>query len=302
MRAALEYERRPFAPAYMLRAFWPGARRVTSATALSARWRGHRVDAGQLAAFSRITGLPEGPTLPLLYPHTIGFRLSMAVLTHPRAPAPIWRVLQIRSSLLEHRPIASDAVLDFEARATAARVLEKGLELDLRTTVHVRGELAWESLVTFYARGRFGPPGAPSPLSRAPDLAGAPLADEWTMRDDAHWRFGALTGDYNGIHAWDWYARHFGFSRALYHPPRVLGQCLARLSDPPAPRRLDAWLKGPVPHGAAVRLHARSDGGATLFSLHVEPERPSIAGALREAAPGARLVDDQGAPLDPRPE
>jgi acyl dehydratase len=106
------------------------------------------------------------------------------------------------------------------------------------------------------------------------------------MADDDHVRFGRFTGDYNGIHLWDWYARRMGFRRALYHPPRVLGQCLARLpdlagtNDPEAPRRLDAWIKGPVPHGAKVRLHAATSSMATTFALFADNERPSIVGRL----------------------
>ena len=67
------------------------------------------------------------------------------------------------------------------------------------------------------------------------------------MHDAGHWTFGRFTGDYNGIHLWDWYARRFGFRRGLYHPPRVLGECLARLprlEEQDCPVRLDVWLMG----------------------------------------------------------
>ena len=54
-------------------------------------------DRAELAGFRRITGLLADPDhLPLLYPHTFGFRLPMAILTHPSFPVPIWGVLQTR--------------------------------------------------------------------------------------------------------------------------------------------------------------------------------------------------------------
>lgn len=322
----LDFDRRPCALPYMLRAVRPVRRRVTLEPRIVACWHGHRVDTGDLAAFLRMTGLPEGPALPLLYPHVFGFRLSMALLTHPRFPVPIWGVLQTRSHLVQHRPIAAGETLDFEARVAQGRAVARGAEFDLRTTVSVEGELAWESLVTFFTRGRYGEPGPASDLARSPpapafapgnasDLArsqsvpacaagnGSPGGNagsfaagssatasrvcEWTMRNVGHRRFGRFTGDYNGIHLWDAYARRFGFRRALYHPSRVLGECLARLpagADGFQPTRLDAWLKGPVPHGAKVRLCAQESADGTTFALYAGEDRPCIVGRVRSGS------------------
>lgn len=294
----LRYDAPPSALSYMLRGALPVSRRIALAPPIVARWSGHRADPQKLRAFLELTGLAPGPTLPLLYPHTFGFRLAMAVLTHPAFPVPIWGVLQTRNHLRQHRPIPTDAALDFEARFVGGRALDKGAELDLHTRVHVAGALAWESVVTFLARGRFGAPSAPSPLARAPSEVGPELA-RWTMRDEGHVRFGAFTGDYNGIHNWDWYARRFGFEKALYHPPRVVGECLARLPpiDPAEPQRLDAWLKGPVPHGAAVRLHAQSSDDATTFALFARgvddrgQDRPRIVGRWARTLEGPPWTD-----------
>lgn len=284
---SLNFDRRPSALPYMVRGMIPVTRRRELAPRISAQWRQHRADPRELADFSRIAGLAPGDaTLPLLYPHTFGFRLAMAVLTHPRFPVPIWGVLQTRNHLVQHRPIAVEQPLDFETTVVRGRVVPKGAEFDLHTTVHVAGALAWESMVTFFTRGRFGEPDTSPPLARAPTEAG-PLVAEWTMSDAGHWKFGSFTGDYNGIHMWDWYARRFGFRRALYHPSRVLGECLARLprvatttGRGETPQRLDVWLKGPVPHGASVRLRASLGATASNFALFARDERPSIVGRL----------------------
>jgi acyl dehydratase len=286
---SLDFDDRPSALPYMLRAMAPVARRIDLAPQIVARWHGHVADRTELAAFRRVTGLSADPDhLPLLYPHTFGFRLPMAILTHPSFPVPIWGVLQTRNRLTQHRPIAIDERLDFETRVLRGRAVAKGAEFDLHTTVHAGGKRVWESHLTFFTRGRFGEPGIPDPAARPPSVSGA-VAAEWTMRDTDHVRFGGFTGDYNGIHLWDWYARRFGFRRALYHPPRVLGQCLARLEEPTGsagPVQFDAWLKGPVPHGARVRLEAHRTAGTTTFALFAGDERPSIIG--RKVAPCTR--------------
>jgi len=296
---AIEFDRPPSALAYMLSGARPSHRRVPiDEFGAAARWHGHRVDPETLADFLVVTGLPGGPYLPLLYPHVFGFRLAMVILTRPTSPFPIWNVLQTRNHLLQHRPIAVTDPLDFETRVSATRHLDRGAELDLHTAVRAGGALAWESLVTFYFRGRAGAPGPASPLAAAPAADGHEVA-AWSMRDGQHWQFGAFTGDYNGIHMWNWYARRFGFPRALYHPARVLGECLTRLPalDPHQPRRLDVWLRGPVGHGARVRLHAHSAAGATRFALYAADPRPSLVGRWSTAPAPAGLIDPGGAPL-----
>jgi len=291
----LDFDRRPSALPCMVRAMMPVTRRRELAPRIVARWHGHRPDPRDLAAFRRIAGPgADDGRLPLLYPHTFGFRLAMAILTHPRFPVPIWGVLQVRNHLEQHRAIAADAALDIETRVMRGRPVARGAEFDLHTVVHVAGSLAWQSEVTFFTRGRFGEPDPATPAVRSPTGFG-PCVAEWTMSDADHFRFGRFTGDYNGIHFWDWYARRLGFHRALYHPPRVLGQCLAKLPHPGGKAAgaqdllcLDAWLKGPVAHGAKVRLHAATSPTAstTTFALFANAaERPAIVG--RTHAPEA---------------
>lgn len=276
---ALQYHRRPSVAAYMLRAMSPMARRRGLELQITARWQGHVVDEREHADFVRITGLPDGDHLSILEPHTFGFPLTMALLTHPAFPVPIWGVLQIRNHLVLHRPLPRRAPMDLEARLIAARTFEKGAELDVRTEVTIDGQCAWESVVTFFTRARFAPHGTPAEQVSAPAEVG-PLVEQWTMADADHWRFCALTGDYNGVHTFDAWARRFGFARALYHPARVLGQLVARRRAPLEVRRLDAWLKGPVPHGAEVRLHFLERDQAADFALFVERQRPAMLGRL----------------------
>lgn len=291
----VDFAGRPSAVAYMLRALAPspGLERAGGFPPVRARWQGHRVDRRRLAELLRLTGLPAGDRLPLLYPHVVGFPLLLAVLTLRAWPLSIWRSLAVRTHLLQHRPIPGDAVLDLETRTAGQRILERGAEVDLHTAVRRGGELCWESLVTFYYRGRLGPPGPPSPLARAPGAAGAETA-AWRADAGGGWRFGGLNGDYNPLHWGSGYARRLGYRGAFHHPPLVLGQCLARLPDPGAAQRLDAWLRGPVYQGSRLRLSSAPEPGGVAFALRVDEEpRPALLGRLRAVPPGLRLL---GAP------
>jgi acyl dehydratase len=301
MPSAMEFQRRPSVAGYMLRALHPssGLKQAGGLPPIRAVWRRYRIDPRHLAELLELTGLRAHEDLPMLVPHVFGFPLQMVILTHRAFPLPIWRALQIRNHLLEHRAIRRDAEVEIETRLASLRVLDKGAEVDLHTTMRDGDHLVWESVNTFYYRGRFGEAGVASPLATAPTV-GETVVAEFRTVSGVGWRFAALTGDYNGIHYWRWYARRLGFLGAFHHPQLVLGQCLAHLPapEPTRPRRLDAWLKGPVYYGARVRLRATRDEHGVVFALDADgDERPAILGRLRTGA-GAdgRLLDVQGGP------
>ena len=203
--------------------------------------------------------------------------MLMAVLSHPAFPLPIWRVLQVRNHLTQHEAITPDAVLDFTVRTGGARVLEKGVEMDLMVTAERQGRSVFEAVNSFYSRGRFGATQAEAVPSPA---AAGNRATEWRMPDHGRWRYGRLSGDFNPLHMSNWYARRFGFARAFAHPQRAIGQCLAHLGAARHPAmQLETWIKGPVYYGANLALQAETGPDRGTFELHVEGDgRPAIVG------------------------
>ena len=290
----MRFAGRPSTAAFMLRALYPspGLKKTDGFKPLSAHWPQCRIQRKHLSSFLQLTGLQAEDGLPMLYPHVLGFPLQMAILTHPAHPLPIWSSLQIRNSLLQHHAIEAGALLDLETRVAGQRILEKGAEVDLHTSVRTGNRVAWESLNTFYYRGRFGQPEAISPLAGAPTV-GDQVVARWHMPSGVGWRFGGLTGDYNGIHWSRRYARLFGFRQAFHHPPLVLGQCMTRLPvlDPTKPQRLDAWLKGPVYYDSDVCLRADTEFERASFALTIAgDDRPAILGGWQLTSAGESLA------------
>jgi hypothetical protein len=290
MEIVEQHSKRPSALRYMTRAFLPstGLRSGREFPSIVERWRGLRIAPDHVARFRAATGL-DGASV--LYPHVLGFRLQMATLTHPAFPLPIWNALQIRNHLVRHRRLAIDAVVDLETRVGAHRFLEKGMEVDLVTRLTCGGRCDWESVITYFYRGRFDRPTAETMETAAPDLSMAPVVARFHMPKGGGGSFGALTGDYNGIHWSRFYARQLGFRAAFLHPQRTAGQCLGRLAEPRAEAQtLDLWIKGPVFYGAEVTLSAIQTADETRFGLSLAgDDRAAIAGIWRNAsaAPGA---------------
>jgi hypothetical protein len=182
--------------------------------------------------------------------------------------------------MVQHRQVASGTRIDLACRIMGDRILEKGIELDLHSTVHAEGSLAWESVTTFYYRGRFGKPEAGSSLAETPPADGA-VAERWHAPTSGGVAFGRLSGDYNGIHLFDWYARRLGFPKAFVHPPVLVGQALARIPQLVGMERgrIDVWMKGPVPYGSHLALRlAEGEGGGRFALLAGTETRPAIVG------------------------
>lgn len=284
----------PSAAAYMLNAFRPspGWDPVRGCPDLRLTWRGYRVEPAAADLLRTISGVGDeklAARLSILYPQVTGFRLIMAMLTHPAWPLPIWNSLQVRNRLRLHAPFRPGDEFDLEARVSGWRVLAKGVEIDIHASLSAGGVCRWESIVTFYYRGRYGAEAGSGLVLGA--RAASPIVPEggcesasWNVRDGQRWRYASLTGDYNGLHQRDWYARRMGFPAAFPHPQRVLGQCLARLPEPgPAPLELDVWIKGPVFFGRDItmRHHSEARYGGRGFGLWLDGEsRPALVGTL----------------------
>lgn len=275
----------PRAVRFMARAFLPsrGLGRDGSLPSLLLRWKDLRISRKHLEGFRALTRGCAEEGVTVLYPHVLGFRLQMALLTHRRFPLPIWGALQIRNSLRLHQRLEIDHPYELEMSPEAVRAVEKGLEIDVVSRLtNEDGECVWDSEVTYFFRGRFGTTTqarTPTP----PDLVDATVISSFTMPADGGVRFGKLTGDYNGIHWASWYARLLGFAEAFLHPQRVAGLCMSRLAGPTeVPQRLDLWMKGPVPYGSQVELRKLSEAGDVRFGVSLLGDsRPAVVGHWR---------------------
>ncbi len=288
------YRRPPKAVAFMARALTPsrGWAGEGDLPALVVRWQGLRIPEVHLARLRAMTGGRDEEGVTVLYPHVLGFRLQMVLLTHPRYPLPIWGALQIRNSLQLHRRLKLDRTYELETATETSRVADKGLEVDIRSTMTDDvGECAWESVITYFYRSHIGV-ASDTRAAAPPDLSCATVVSPFAMPNDGGLRFGKLTGDYNGIHWANWYARRFGFASAFLHPQRVAGLCLSRLAGPNGESQLlELWIKGPVPYGSRVEVKSLGQADDLQFGV-------SISGELRIAVAGRWRATSR--PLKPR--
>lgn len=277
-----EYYRPPSALKFMSLAALPkkGFINTGDFPDIVAQWKNCKPSYSAIKDFNTLTGIEINKAYHPLFLHTISFRLLMSVLTHPAFPEAIWSVLQVRNIMIQRRSLSLAEPFDLEVKFAEHRIVQKGLEFDLQTSISVSNDIVWESINTFYIRGKFGVASDIS-MTKAPKTPSFSHS-VWNIPHHGGRNFGSLTGDYNGIHMWDWYAKMFGFKAAFSHPQRVLGQIFNKLHEEETtniPLKIETWLKGPVYYGTNLELKVAEEEKGKLFSLHVNDEqRPAIIG------------------------
>lgn len=242
---------------------------------ITVNWKGAAIDRGHVAAFNGLCGLKEGTVSPI-YPLTLIYPLAQRILAQREAPLSLFRVLNSR--IRQERPLGPSEIFDIECALSRFRIREKGLEVDISSSLRGGGETAWESLQTFYYRGRFGKPRTPaSDTDEAPRLD--PIAEtegtaEWFLPGGrTGLRFAAVSGDWNPIHYLRPYARLFGFRRDFAQPLLVLGNAFRYLpgSGEWPSASLDILLKGPFYYESRITLKRAPEGtGGLRFDICCE--------------------------------
>lgn len=225
-----------------------------------------RIAPGPLASYSRICGFSESGTLPLTYPHVLGFPLAMRLMTGRSFPLPVVGLVHTWIEITRHRAPHPTEVLELTVYADALAPHRRGTEVTMVTEARSGGELVWESRSGYLSRhsARGASPAAESGPPTLP-TAELPAAAEWRLPGDLGRRYGAASGDRNPIHLYPLTARLFGFPRAIAHGMWTVARCLAESAEPGRNSYVRADFKAPVLLPATVTYAV--DGAGTAFQL-----------------------------------
>ena len=266
---------------------------------------GRRVDLARLCAYERVCGFPAGEgggedTLPLTYPHVLGFPLAMRLMSGPGFPLPLLGLVHTSIEITRHAPLPAHGTYELAVRVDGFRPHRRGTEAVVHTGVRAGdgggggGGVVWESVSTYLARHRVrgGPGETPAPQGPGTDAgtgAGAgplPAVAEWRLADDIGRRYGAVSGDRNPIHLHRLSARLFGFPRAIAHGMWTVARCLAAVGVPPggavrarADFRAPVLLPGAVVYGADGSGRFELRDGSRRERVHVAGEVVRVGSA-----------------------
>jgi len=261
--------RRAFLDALVRRKRGPTAQHPQEA--LEATCGNLRVDPGQVEAYRRVCGFPEGMEVPVTFPHILAAPLHLALLTHPRCLIPAAGIIHARNLIRQFQPLAAGQPLAITTRLEGHRDVRNGYEADVLTEATQDDETLWESVTTVFVRRKSPEAAAPSSAGKAP----APTADELPVRQaldlslpaDQGRRYAAVSGDYNPIHLYPWTARLLGFSRPIIHGMWSLARCVAAMPTPPLPHALEVEFRRPISLPGKVRLEEGACEGGSFFRM-----------------------------------
>jgi len=247
---------------------------------IKAVWEDVKINPGHVKDFEEICGLlPHTEFFSPLYPVTLIFPFIIRILGHKKAPLSVFRTLNTKLQVISHRRIGVLEPLTITCETGSLRIVSRGLEMDLSSIVQTGRETVWESLHTFYYRGKFGEADSSNldhmellPIPEPKTLA------SWYLPDGIGFRFGRISGDTNGIHYSRLYAKRFGFKRDFAQPTLVLTRSLNCFPDLGASKfRLVALLKGPVYYKSNVYLKGAFSEEGIRFDIYCEDNpRPSL--------------------------
>ncbi|WP_328480367.1 MaoC/PaaZ C-terminal domain-containing protein [Streptomyces sp. NBC_00377] len=236
-----------------------------------------RVDLGRLAAYERVCGFPTGEdSLPLTYPHVLGFPLAMRIMSGRGFPLPLLGLVHTSIEITRRTGLAAMGAYELTVYVDRLAAHRRGTEAVVVTELRERGALVWESTSTYLARHRTEPVPALEPAATREPV---PVLDEWRLAADVGRRYGAASGDRNPIHLHALTARLFGFPRAIAHGMWTVARCLAAHGSPPAVRvraefRAPVLLPGTVAFasdGERFELRGTGEAGRVHVSGRVDP-------------------------------
>jgi acyl dehydratase len=149
---------------------------------------GLHVDLGLLAAYERVCGFPTGEaSLPVTYPHVLGFPLAMSIMSGRDFPLPLLGLVHTSIEITRHRALAATGTYALTVHVDRLAPHRRGTEAYVVT--ELRGEdaeVVWQSTSTYLARHRTDPPTAterPEPAAAEPSGPGPAEPDRAVSTD-----------------------------------------------------------------------------------------------------------------------
>jgi hypothetical protein len=255
----------------------------TTLPALTTQLRGVRVAAEQVAAYRSVCHLSgDDKVLPVTMPEVLFFGLLGALATDARFPLSPFGLIHVRQTVSGRRTVEVGRSYNLEARLAAARLTDKGYEIDMQLSMADQDDVPWQAVTTLLSRAPTVRGGARR--ARHQTAAGREDGIEIQVPGNTGRAYARVSGDWNPHHLWPLTARPLGFKRPIAHGMWTLARLIGMLPDEvdTTKGRVTASFHRPIllPGTIAARVVPAGDVW-TLDSWSPERGTPHLRGTFQ---------------------
>lgn len=242
---------------------------------------GIRPSAADLTTYQHFVGEPALDDLPAGFVHVLTFPLATALMVRPGYPLPVLGMVHLANRITQHRPTRLGAELTIAVHAENLRAHRKGAVVDIVAQVDTGGDVVWQGVSTYLAKGVRLTDGDAEDAPRPPFDPPAQTA-VWRLGGDTGRRYADVSGDRNPIHTSRVAARAFGFPRPIAHGMYTAARALADIGRVRGDAfTWDVEFARPVllPATVAVGITA-DDGGHRYAAWSPRSGKPHLTGSV----------------------
>mgnify|MGYP005992711271 CR=1 FL=1 len=175
-----------------------------------------KADRQKVSQYSEVCGFKQNNNqLPITFPHILAFPLHLELMLLKDFPFAVMGMVHIRNEITQFRAIKLSEQMDVSCHFSDIRTTDKGYDIDIKTEIHITGELVWESISTNLVRKKTNI--APIPKITAASPPELPYKEFWNLSSDLGLRYARISGDSNPIHLFSLSAKLFGFKGHIAH-------------------------------------------------------------------------------------
>lgn len=174
-------------------------------------------DAKKVTKYSEVCGFKQDNNLlPMTFPHLLAFPLHLELMLLQDFPFAVMGMVHVRNEISQHRAINVREKMDVTCFFSDIRKTDKGYDIDIKSEVHITGELVWESISTNLVRQKTDTV-AMVKSNEQSALPEYPYKEFWHLSSDLGRRYALVSGDSNPIHLFSLSAKLFGFKGHIAH-------------------------------------------------------------------------------------
>jgi acyl dehydratase len=174
-------------------------------------------DQKKVAKYAEVCGFQQDNNqLPMTFPHILAFPLHLELMLLRDFPFAVMGLVHVRNEITQHRATKTLEKMDVTCFFSDIRKTDKGYDVDIKTEVHITGELVWEGISTNLTRQKtdIAPAAKKSEANVLPEY---PHKEFWNLSTDLGRRYALISGDSNPIHLFSLSAKLFGFKGHIAH-------------------------------------------------------------------------------------